>query len=76
MKPGFTRREFEVLKAMTEGYHSTQELTELFNLAPQTINSYISNMFTRTGIHKRSKLIKAAIDNRWLEPGNGANSHE
>jgi DNA-binding CsgD family transcriptional regulator len=64
----FTQREFEILNAMRDGYDTTAELAELFIVTPKTIKVHFNNMFERTGIHRRHKLLAAAIRNGWLSP--------
>lgn len=68
----FTQRESEILNAMRDGYDTTAELAERLIMSPKTVRVHFDNMFERTGIRRRHKLLAAAIRNGWLSPNGDA----
>lgn len=51
-----TKREKEICSLMAEGYTNRQIADRLY-IAEGTVKNYISNIYDKTGIHDRTKLI-------------------
>ncbi|MDC7228045.1 MAG: helix-turn-helix transcriptional regulator [Spirochaetales bacterium] len=63
----FTRKEYEVMVAMCFYEKvSNEELSEFMNISIATVKSHLNNIFKKTGIHSRSRLI-AVFKNFFVE---------
>lgn len=51
-----TRREKEICSLMSEGLSNSQIASKLY-ISEGTVKNYISNIYDKTGIHDRVKLI-------------------
>ena len=56
-----TRREFELLKLITNGYTSAEIADKMF-LGYETIRSYRKNLHLKLGAHNTAELTKIALD--------------
>ena len=55
---GMTARELEICSLMTKGLNNKQ-IAETLYISEGTVKNYISNIYDKTGIHDRAKLIVA-----------------
>lgn len=62
-----TPRETEVLKLMAEGL-SNREVAERLALSPKTVEAYRTRLSDKTGLRRRTELIRLAITSGLLEP--------
>ncbi len=53
-----SRREREVIASMAQGA-TNKEIARSLNLAEQTVRNHVSEIYAKTGIHNRMKLIEA-----------------
>jgi len=60
-----TRREYELLRLITEGYTST-EIADRMYLGYETIRSYRKNLHLKLGAHNTAELTKIALDLKLL----------
>jgi DNA-binding NarL/FixJ family response regulator len=58
---GLTRREQQVLDAITEGL-SNREIGERLEISPRTVEIHRSNMLTKVGANHTSEAIRIAIE--------------
>ena len=59
-KQSLTNREREILQLIAEGY-SSREIANLINTSIQTVNAHRNNLMKKLKIHRKSELIKYAI---------------
>ncbi len=60
-----TELEKNILKLTVKGF-SNKEIAYELNLAEQTVKNYLSIIFSKLSVHKRSQLIKKCIDEKLL----------
>ena len=58
---GLTKREIEVLKLIAQG-DDNQEIAETLCLSEQTVRNYVSLIYAKLGVEKRSQAIRIARD--------------
>lgn len=61
-----TRLEREVLRYLVKGL-SNKEIADSENLAEQTVKNYLSNIYGKMGVHKRSQAVKLYMEKRIYE---------
>lgn len=60
-------QELRVLGAITDG-HSNKEIADLMGLSPNTIKHYISNLFQKLGVERRSQAMALYLSHRQVRP--------
>jgi DNA-binding CsgD family transcriptional regulator len=63
---GISKREFEVLGLMAEGY-SNQEIAEKTFLSINTVKTHISNLFVKLDVKRRTQAISRAKELNLLQ---------
>lgn len=53
---GFTNREIEVLRAISQGHISDTELAEILFIAPATAATHVKNILKKAGVRSRREL--------------------
>lgn len=53
---GFTNREIEVLRAISEGHVSDNEIAEILFIAPATAATHVKNILKKSGVRSRREL--------------------
>ena len=61
-----TRKEFEILQLISEGYRNREIADKLFN-SEETIKKHVSNMFQKLDVHNRLSLVSKAREFGMLE---------
>jgi DNA-binding NarL/FixJ family response regulator len=61
-----TEVEKEILELVVEGY-SNKEIASHLNLAEQTVKNYLSVIFSKLNVHKRSQLVKKCMDDKYFQ---------
>jgi DNA-binding NarL/FixJ family response regulator len=61
-----TRREFEVVRLVTEG-RSNDEIGTNLGIAPKTVETHLRRLFGRLGVASRTELATRALREGWLE---------
>jgi two-component system, NarL family, response regulator LiaR len=62
-----TPREMEVLRAAARGLGNKQIGAEL-SLSPRTVQTHLTNIFTKLGVASRTEAVLRAIKEGWVEP--------
>ena len=62
---GLTEREINVLKLVGKGF-SNLEIAKRLYITEGTVKNYISNLYSKTDINERSKLIIYAQENKYV----------
>lgn len=57
---GFTPREYEVIRCITETY-SNRDIAKLFTISEETVKRHLSNIFDKSGVSTRLELAMWAI---------------
>lgn len=60
---GLTRREFEIIQAVLEGY-SNPEIAANFSLSEQTVKHHLSHIFDKLGVYSRLELALFAVNHK------------
>jgi DNA-binding NarL/FixJ family response regulator len=58
-----TRLEKEILELVVQGF-SNKEIATTANLAEQTVKNYLTNIYGKMGVHKRSQVVKLYLQDR------------
>ncbi|MFM7578554.1 MAG: response regulator transcription factor, partial [Microcystaceae cyanobacterium] len=56
-----TTTEMKVVQLVSQGL-SNREIAEKLNVSQRTIESHISNMLNKTGLHNRTELARWAME--------------
>lgn len=66
-----TQTELKVVQYVARGL-ANRDIAEELNVSQRTVESHVSNMLGKTGLHNRTELARWAIENQmaWLEMGN------
>jgi two-component system response regulator NreC len=67
-KEPLTNREREVLKLTAEGY-TNNEIAEQLVISPKTVDTYRQRIMEKLNLHHRSELIRYALKQGYLVPG-------
>jgi two-component system, NarL family, nitrate/nitrite response regulator NarL len=59
-----TGRECEVLRAVCEGL-ANKEIAERLTVSENTVESFLQQLFEKTGVRTRAQLVAAAIEQYW-----------
>jgi len=62
-----TRRELEVLRALTEGL-STPEICEQLFISPNTLRTHVQNIMGKLRVHSKLEAVAFALRHRLVEP--------
>jgi DNA-binding NarL/FixJ family response regulator len=62
-----TRRELEVLRALTEGL-STPEICERLYITPNTLRTHVQNIMGKLHVHSKLEAVAFALRHRLVEP--------
>jgi two-component system, NarL family, nitrate/nitrite response regulator NarL len=57
---GLTRRELEIISAITSG-HSNTEISERLSISQNTVKHHVTNIFDKVGVYNRLELALFAI---------------
>ncbi len=71
--PDLTRREFEILRLVAEGY-SNAELAKMLWVTQQTVKFHLSNIYRKLGVANRTEASRWAQLNGLLPANNGVRS--
>lgn len=66
MESTLTKRQLQILQAMHDGYRKNRQIAEHLGISVHSVEMQLQLAYIRTGIHKRWKLLHAAIKNDWL----------
>lgn len=61
-----TRLEKDILDLVVRG-DSNKEIASSLNLAEQTVKNYLTNIYSKMGVHKRSQLVMLYLDHHIAE---------
>ena len=61
-----TRREYDVLKLLAEGYFN-KEIASTLNISERTVKNHVSNIFKKIGVSDRTQAAVFAIKNGLAE---------
>jgi DNA-binding NarL/FixJ family response regulator len=61
-----TRRQRDVLEQLTAG-HSNEEIATNLGISPKTVNSHITAIFTKLGVHNRTQAAAYIPNSRTNE---------
>ena len=62
-----TKRELEILRALTEGM-STPEICEQLFIAPNTLRTHVQNIMGKLRVHSKLEAVAFALRHRLVEP--------
>jgi two-component system NarL family response regulator len=62
-----TRRELEVLRALTEGL-STPEVCDHLSITPNTLRTHVQNIMGKLHVHSKLEAVAFALRNKLVEP--------
>lgn len=68
-EPVLSPRQREVLQLVAQG-HSTKEIARLLNLSAKTIETHRTRLMQQLGVHEVTGLVRYAMRNGLLDPGN------
>jgi DNA-binding NarL/FixJ family response regulator len=63
--PGLTRREQDVVRTLLEG-HSNKEIARRLFISERTVQTHLSNIFTKMNVTSRTEVVLAAMRDGWL----------
>lgn len=63
--PELSKREFEVLQLMSQGY-SNQEIADQLYVSIHTVKSHSTNLFSKLAVKRRTQAIQKAKQYNWL----------
>ncbi len=63
---GLTKREMEVLRMLAEGL-SNKEIASKLYISPRTVQTHLSNIFSKMGVSSRTEAVLKALKEGWLE---------
>ena len=58
-----TPRELKVIKLVAQGM-ANRDIAEIMEVSQRTIESHVSNMLGKTGLHNRTELARCAIESK------------
>lgn len=56
-----TRRESDVIKAMAQGAVRIQEIAQLLQLSPNTVNNHVNSIFNKTKARSKSEILSTLL---------------
>ncbi len=63
---GLTKREMEVLRMLAEGL-SNKEIASRLYISPRTVQTHLSNIFSKMNVSSRTEAVLKALREGWLE---------
>ena len=63
--PSPTRREYEIIKCIANGY-SSREMAELLSVSFETIQTHRKRIFKKYKVHSSAEIVMLAVRNNWL----------
>jgi DNA-binding NarL/FixJ family response regulator len=70
--PGLTRREKDVIQTLMEGYSNKEIARHLF-ISERTVQTHLSNIFTKMNVTSRTEAVLVAMRDGWLFRQTAAN---
>lgn len=67
-KYGLTKREFQMVEAIVEGY-SNKEIAERFSVREDTVKHHLTSIFSKLGVGTRLELALFAIEHKLVTKG-------
>jgi two-component system, NarL family, response regulator LiaR len=63
--PSLTRREKDVVRTLLEGY-SNKEIARRLFISERTVQTHLSNIFTKMGVTSRTEAVLVAMRDGWV----------